>query len=89
MDARAMEFEDGSFDIALDKGTLDSVLVNFIFHLQCGESSATNTQKMISEVHRVLGPKGIYICISYGLPEHRLSYLEKSEYDWLIEIYIN
>ena len=27
MDARAMEFEDGVFDIALDKGTLDSVLV--------------------------------------------------------------
>jgi hypothetical protein len=27
MDARAMEFEDGSFDAALDKGTLDAVLV--------------------------------------------------------------
>ena len=27
MDARAMEFEDGSFDAAIDKGTLDAVLV--------------------------------------------------------------
>lgn len=27
MDARAMEFEDGSFDLAIDKGTLDAVLV--------------------------------------------------------------
>lgn len=74
MDARAMEFEDGSFDAAIDKGTLDAVL--------CGESSATNAQKMISEVHRVLGPNGIYIVVSYGLPEHRLVYLEKAEYDW-------
>lgn len=27
MDARAMEFEDGSFDGAIDKGTLDAILV--------------------------------------------------------------
>jgi EEF1A lysine methyltransferase 4 len=78
MDARAMEFEDGSFDVSLDKGTLDAVL--------CGESSHTNAQKMISEVHRVLAPTGIYIVISYGLPEHRLAYLEKAEYDWYLTI---
>ena len=39
---------------------------------------------MISEVHRVLGPKGIYIVVSYGIPDHRLAYLEKPEYDWYI-----
>ena len=27
MDARAMEFEDGSFDGVIDKATLDSILV--------------------------------------------------------------
>jgi len=27
MDGRAMEFEDGSFDGVMDKGTLDSILV--------------------------------------------------------------
>ncbi|CAD8192011.1 unnamed protein product [Paramecium pentaurelia] len=74
MDARAMEFEDGSFDGAIDKGTLDAIL--------CGESSSSNAQKVIQEVHRVLGPKGVYLAISYGLPEHRLQYFEKPEYDW-------
>lgn len=29
MDARAMEFEDGSFDVAIDKGTLDAILVRY------------------------------------------------------------
>lgn len=37
---------------------------------------------MIGEIHRVLGPKGIYFAISYGLPEHRLQFLDKPEYDW-------
>ena len=27
MDARAMDFEDGSFECVIDKGTLDAVLV--------------------------------------------------------------
>ena len=30
MDIRAMEFETGSFDCVVDKGTLDSMLVNLI-----------------------------------------------------------
>jgi len=34
MDVRAMDFEAGSFDSVIDKGTLDSIL--------CGESSTTN-----------------------------------------------
>lgn len=36
MDARAMEFEDGSFDGAIDKGTFDSILVILIIYLSVG-----------------------------------------------------
>ena len=32
MDARAMEFEDGSFDGAIDKGTLDAILVKVVIY---------------------------------------------------------
>ncbi|CAD8066406.1 unnamed protein product [Paramecium primaurelia] len=78
MDARAMDFEEGAFDGAIDKGTLDAIL--------CGESSSSNAQKVIQEVHRVLGPKGVFFIISYGLPEHRLQYLEKPEYDWNVVV---
>jgi SAM-dependent methyltransferase len=86
MDGRAMEFEDGSFDLAIDKGTIDAILVMKLLYYpcKCGESSTTNAQKIISEVYRVLGPKGVYFIVSYGLPEHRLSYLEKTEFDWLL-----
>jgi hypothetical protein len=30
---------------------------------------------MLNEIYRVLGPKGIYICITYGTPKIRGEYL--------------
>mmetsp|Transcript_6536 Transcript_6536/g.3694 ORF Transcript_6536/g.3694 Transcript_6536/m.3694 type:complete len:97 (+) Transcript_6536:118-408(+) len=60
MDGRAMEFDPGSYDAGIDKGTLDSIL--------CGEGSTVNAHKMVSEVYRVLKPNGVYIVISYGMP---------------------
>jgi ubiquinone/menaquinone biosynthesis C-methylase UbiE len=56
----------------------------------------TNIAKYLSEIHRVLTPKGIYIVVSYGTPENRLCYLEKvinfrflinrskPEFDWTV-----
>lgn len=99
MDVRSMEYEDSTFDIVVDKGTLDSLLVhlfpsirlhsNYIFYIlcQCGEGSATSASKMLSEIHRVLSPKGVYICISYGIPDHRLLYLEKVKIKFIVVNY--
>ena len=41
---------------------------------------------MISEVYRVLTKTGVYVCVSYGQPEYRLSYLEKPEYEWTVKV---
>ena len=41
---------------------------------------------MISEVHRVLGKNGVYVVISYGQPEFRLTYLEKPENEWSVKV---
>ena len=81
MDARAMEFKDGTFDCVIDKATLDSILVIFILFaihdLKCGENSMSNCASYLSEIHRVLTPKGVFICVSYGTPENREIYLKK------------
>jgi len=76
MDARAMDFKDGTFDCVIDKGTLDSIL--------CGESSVANAKKTLSEIYRVLVPNGVYIMISYGAPDHRLHYLKKPDLHWKV-----
>ena len=76
MDVRSLQFEDNTFDVVIDKGTFDSVL--------CGDGSAPNAEQMLNEVHRVLSANGVYICITYGVPESRLSFFQKKEYEWTV-----
>ena len=85
MDALNMkEFQTGSFNTIIDKGTLDSIL--------CADNSVPNAQKMLAEVFRVLAPGGHYICITYGDPEHRKKfplylYYDKAEIKMKISDY--
>ena len=76
MDVRSMQFEDGQFDAVIDKGTFDSIL--------CGDGSGPNAEQALNEIHRVLSANGVYICISYGVKESRMSYFHKKEYDWTV-----
>ena len=62
------EFQNGTFNTVLDKGTLDCIL--------CGDCSVPNAAKMMAEVFRVLAPGGHYMVITYGDPEYRKKYLE-------------
>jgi ubiquinone/menaquinone biosynthesis C-methylase UbiE len=39
---------------------------------------------MLAEIYRVLSPTGVYICISYGLPDQRMGYFQKPEFYWTI-----
>lgn len=66
------EIQTGSFNVAIDKGTLDSIL--------CGDNSGNNVQKMLNEIYRILAPGGRYICITYGDPEHRKKYFENLQW---------
>lgn len=74
MDARKLQFGDNSFDVAIDKGTMDSLL--------CGENSTAHTLKYISEVFRVLSPNGIFLIVSYNEPSQRIPYLTKDGHKW-------
>ena len=59
MDMLNMTFDDGAFNYAIDKGSLDAL---------CSDKSpetASKVVKYLNEVVRVLDPKGgIYICVS-------------------------
>ena len=36
--------------------------------------------------YRTLKPKGVFIVISYGIPDNRLSYLEVKDYGWTVTV---
>ena len=79
MNCTALEFPDESFDVVVDKGTMDSVL--------CGEGSTSNVGKALSECTRVLKPNGIFVCMSYGIPDNRLSYFDNEAYHWTVQVH--
>jgi len=73
------ELADNSFDIMLDKSTIDALL--------CGEDSFIMTAKMLREIQRVMKVGGVYIAISYGDPESRLFHFEREFLSWDIKQY--
>merc|ERR1711991_163341 len=75
-DITALSLEDGAFEAAIDKGTLDALL--------CGSGSVENADKALSEISRVLTDDGVFVMITYGAPESRLTYLEKDDYGWTV-----
>lgn len=79
MDIRDLKYEDGFFDIAIDKSTIDALL--------CGEHSFVNVAKMTKEVQRTLKEGGIYMIISYGQPENRIFHLEREHLGFELSVY--
>jgi SAM-dependent methyltransferase len=76
-DATAMQFENESFDVLLDKGTMDALYCS----LELAEKKAL-VRKMTKEYMRVLRPGGWLYIISFGQPETRLALLQGDGIEW-------
>eukprot|EP01017_Pseudomicrothorax_dubius_P019589 TRINITY_DN2151_c0_g1_i3.p1 TRINITY_DN2151_c0_g1~~TRINITY_DN2151_c0_g1_i3.p1 ORF type:complete len:254 (-),score=58.78 TRINITY_DN2151_c0_g1_i3:322-1083(-) len=63
MDATSMPFRDASFDVVIDKGTLDA--------LMCNPESDQEGQRLLAEMRRVCAPGGRILIVSHGSPHHR------------------
>jgi ubiquinone/menaquinone biosynthesis C-methylase UbiE len=79
MDVRDLSYDDETFDLIIDKSTMDALL--------CGDQSFLNVAIMTKEVQRVLKTGGIYMIISYGQPENRIPHLEREHLSFDISIY--
>lgn len=74
MDATKLDLPSESFDVVIDKGTLDAIL--------CGTDSYENAAAMLKEISRVLKPAGSLLVITYGQPDTRMEHFEKRELSW-------
>lgn len=82
MDVLKMDFSASEFTVALDKGTLDALMVDN------SERVVQDIETMFNEVDRVLKPMGRYLCISL-LQEHILDKVLEffSEKGWALRIH--
>ena len=72
---KPLPFADGSFDLIMCKGALDSIL--------CSNGSVSSARLMMEECSRVLDPtNGVMFVVTYGNPENRLVYFENKENEW-------
>ncbi|EGC31676.1 hypothetical protein DICPUDRAFT_10325, partial [Dictyostelium purpureum] len=69
-DVLDLSLADEEFDVVIDKGTFDTIMAN------CSKAII-----MCEEIFRVLNKKGVYICITYGMPNDRVFYFEQA-CDW-------
>ena len=76
MDAKKLDYGDGSFDSIIDKACFDAIL--------CGKDAKKDSETFLNEIHRVLNANGVYVCVTFGNPDSRLAYFTKKDYLWTI-----
>ena len=69
MDVREMTYKDNSFDLIIDKSTLDA--------LTCSLEGSLEVAYMLKECQRVLKPGGTYISISFADKKARQHHFQR------------
>lgn len=83
MDIRQLTFADASFDVCIDKATLDAMLYGSLWDPE--DEVKANVEAYIDEVARVLRPGGRFVYITWRQP-HFIKPLIKREGIWEMEI---
>ncbi|ELR14819.1 endothelin converting enzyme 2, putative, partial [Acanthamoeba castellanii str. Neff] len=79
------ELPDASFDVAIDKGTMDAIMCEKGDSWELDPKIAERCHLMCAEVARILKPGGKYIQITFGQPHFRKRVLVKPEYNWELQ----
>ncbi|KAI0079344.1 S-adenosyl-L-methionine-dependent methyltransferase [Panus rudis PR-1116 ss-1] len=77
MDVRDLRFDSGSFDFAIDKGTMDAMMTSKGDVWDPPEDVIDSCDREVNEVLRVLRTGGIFLYLTFGQPHFRRRYLTK------------
>lgn len=77
MDIRELSLPSGSFDVAIDKGTMDAMMTSKGDVWDPPEEVIQNCNKEVDEAIRVLRKGGVFIYLTFGQPHFRRRYLNR------------
>lgn len=82
MDIRALQFPDHSFDVAIDKGTMDAMMTSSGSVWDPPQQVIDDCTQEVNEVARILHhPFGTFIYLTFGQPHFRKRYLLRDDAD--------
>ncbi|KAJ7181096.1 hypothetical protein C8R46DRAFT_1159576 [Mycena filopes] len=80
MDVRDLEFEDGSFDVAIDKSTMDAMMSAKGDVWDPPQQVVDDCTAEVDEAIRTLKKTtGIFICLTFGQPHFRRRFLTRPD----------
>ncbi|KAK9056757.1 hypothetical protein SSX86_024120 [Deinandra increscens subsp. villosa] len=80
-----LSFADESFDVVIEKGTMDVLFVDSGDPWDPSLDAVNRAMAMLRGVHRVLKPHGIFISIAFGQPHFRRPLFNAPEFTWSVD----
>jgi ubiquinone/menaquinone biosynthesis C-methylase UbiE len=77
MDVRHLTFEDGAFDVAIDKGTMDAMMTAKGDVWDPPQQVIDDCNSEVDETLRVLRKDGLFVYLTFGQPHFRRRYLKR------------
>ncbi|KAI7872481.1 S-adenosyl-L-methionine-dependent methyltransferase [Spinellus fusiger] len=78
MDIRDLQFSDCSFDVVIDKGTMDALMCDQGDVWDPSEDLIREVKAEVDQVERVLKVGGVFLYITFGQPHFRKRHLTRS-----------
>ncbi|XP_029970027.1 EEF1A lysine methyltransferase 4 [Salarias fasciatus] len=85
MDVRRLCFPDASFDVVLEKATLDAIMVDEKTPWEVSPQTGRFMHQALTEVSRCLKPGGRFVSVTFAQPFFRKRLYARSQYGWSIE----
>jgi len=86
MDMTKMDFPEKTFDVVIEKASLDSLLVDSKSPWDYNSPGCLSVRRSLLEVQRVLKTEGIFVSITFSQPHFRVPLLALPELGWNIEV---